>query len=138
MALVDLLEVDKQFESQVIFKRIDFHIDEGERIVIVGRNGSGKSTLMKIVSGEIEPDAGKRIVRQGIRIEMLAQQPVFEAGLTVRESIENELTEIQRNKARYDEVSALLAEDFENKALLEEHAQLTAWLDHHNAWNLAD
>ncbi|WP_456452003.1 ribosomal protection-like ABC-F family protein [Hydrogenimonas sp.] len=138
MALVDLLEVDKQFESQIIFKGIDFHIDEGERIVIVGRNGSGKSTLMKIVSGEIEPDAGKRIVRQGIRIEMLDQQPVFEAGVSVREAIEKELTEIQEKKARYDEVSALLAEDFENKALLEEHAQLTAWLDHHSAWNLDD
>ena len=138
MALVDLLEVDKQFESQIIFQGINFHIDEYERIVIVGRNGSGKSTLMKIVSGDIEPDAGKRIVRQGLKIEMLAQQPVFEAGLTVRDAIENELTEIQEAKKRYEELSTLLAEDFENKALLEEHAQLTAFLDFHNAWNLDD
>ncbi|WP_300367607.1 ATP-binding cassette domain-containing protein, partial [Hydrogenimonas sp.] len=99
MALVDLLEVDKQFESQIIFQSINFHIDEYERIVIVGRNGSGKSTLMKIVSGEIEPDAGKRIVRQGIRIEMLSQQPTFEAGVSVRDAIEKELTEIQEAKA---------------------------------------
>ena len=138
MALVDLLGVDKQFESQIIFKNIDFHIDEGERIVIVGRNGCGKSTLMKIVSGEIEPDSGRRIVRQGIRIEMLAQQPVFEAGLSVREAIEKELTEIQAKKARYEEVANLLAEDYDNKALLQEHAELSAWLDHHNAWNLDD
>ena len=138
MALADLLEVDKQFESQIIFKGINFHIDEYERIVIVGRNGSGKSTLMKIVSGEIEPDAGKRIVRQGLKIEMLTQQPVFEAGLSVREAIENELTEIQEAKKRYDEVCAKLAEDFDNKALLEEHAKLTAFLDFHNAWSFDD
>jgi ATP-binding cassette subfamily F protein uup len=138
MALVDLLEVDKQFESQIIFKGINFHIDEYERIVIVGRNGSGKSTLMKIVSGEIEPDAGKRVVRQGLKIEMLAQQPVFKAGLSVREAIENELTEIQEAKQRYEVISAKLAEDFENKALLEEHSKLTAFLDFHNAWNLDD
>jgi len=138
MALVDLLEVDKQFESQIIFQNINFHIDEYERIVIVGRNGSGKSTLMKIVSGEIEPDAGKRIVRQGLKIEMLAQQPVFEAGLSVREAIENELTEIQEAKERYEVISTKLAEDFDNKALLEEHSKLTAFLDFHNAWNLDD
>ncbi|SFP36065.1 ribosomal protection-like ABC-F family protein [Hydrogenimonas thermophila] len=138
MALVDLLEVDKQFESQIIFQGINFHIDEYERIVIVGRNGSGKSTLMKIVSGEIEPDAGKRIVRQGLKIEMLAQQPVFEAGLSVREAIENELTEIQEAKKRYEVISAKLAEDFDNKSLLEEHSKLSAFLDFHNAWNLDD
>jgi len=138
MALVDLLEVDKQFESQAIFKEINFHIDEYERIVIVGRNGSGKSTLMKIVSGDIEPDAGKRIVRQGLKIEMLTQQPLFEAGLTVRQAIENELTEIKEAKKRYKELSALLAKDFENKRLLEEYAHLTTFLDFHNAWNLDD
>ncbi|NPA28633.1 MAG: ABC-F family ATP-binding cassette domain-containing protein [Epsilonproteobacteria bacterium] len=138
MALVDLLEVDKQFESRVIFKGIDFHIDEYERIVIVGRNGSGKSTLMKIVGGEMEPDGGKRIVRQGIRIEMLSQQPVFEAGVSVREAIEKELTEIQEKKARYDALSLRLAEEYDNEALLKEHAKLTAWIDHHNAWNLDD
>ncbi len=138
MALVDLLDVDKQFESQIIFKGIQFHIDEYERIVIVGRNGSGKSTLMKIVSGDIEPDSGKRIVRQGIKIEMLDQQPVFEAGLSVKEAIERELTEIQEAKRRYEEVSAQLAEDFENRTLLDEHAKLSAFLDYHDAWNLDD
>ncbi len=138
MALVDLLDVDKQFESQIIFKGINFHIDEYERIVIVGRNGSGKSTLMKIVSGEIEPDAGKRVIRQGIRIEMLSQQPVFEAGVSVRDAIEKELTQIQEAKKRFEEISAKLAEDFENRTLLEEHAKLTAFLDYHNAWNLDD
>jgi len=138
MALVDLLDVDKQFENRVIFKGIDFHIDEYERIVIVGRNGSGKSTLMKIVGGEMEPDGGKRIVRQGIRIEMLSQQPVFEAGVSVREAIEKELTEIQEKKARYEALSLRLAEEYDNEALLKEHAQLTAWIDHHNAWNLDD
>ncbi|MCF6200763.1 MAG: ATP-binding cassette domain-containing protein, partial [Hydrogenimonas sp.] len=138
MALIDLLDVDKQFESQIIFKGINFHIDEYERIVIVGRNGSGKSTLMKIVSGEIEPDSGKRIVRQGIRIEMLSQHPNFDAGVTVREAIENELTEIQEAKKRYEEISTQLAEDFENRALLDEHSKLAAFLDYHNAWNLDD
>ncbi len=138
MALVDLLDVDKQFESQIIFQGINFHIDEYERIVIVGRNGSGKSTLMKIVSGEVEPDGGKRIVRQGIRIEMLSQHPVFEPGVSVREAIEKELTQIQEAKERYEEVSSQLSKDFNNKALLEEHSKLTSFLDYHDAWNLDD
>ncbi len=138
MALIDLLEVDKQFESQIILEGINFHIDEYERIVIVGRNGSGKSTLMKIVSGEIEPDSGRRIIKQGIKIKMLSQHPVFEAGVTVKDAIEKELTEIHEAKSRYEEISKKLAKDFQNRTLLNEHAKLTAFLDYHNAWNLDD
>ena len=61
MALVDLLNVSKHYEAQKILENINFHIDEGERVVIVGKNGSGKSTLMKIVHGSLDTDSGERI-----------------------------------------------------------------------------
>ena len=47
MALVDLLNVSKHYEAQKILEGINFHVDEGERIVIVGKNGSGKSTIAR-------------------------------------------------------------------------------------------
>jgi ATP-binding cassette subfamily F protein uup len=138
MALVDLLGVSKHYEAQKILENINFHIDEGERIVIVGKNGSGKSTLMKIVHGSLDTDGGERINRQGIEIKMLSQVPKFDPSHTVREAIEAGLGELKSAKVRFDEISHLLAEEFDNASLLDEQAHLTNFLDHHNAWNLDD
>ncbi len=138
MALVDLLGVSKHYEAQKILENVNFHIDEGERVVIVGKNGSGKSTLMKIVHGSLDADEGERITRQGIEIKMLSQIPKFEPNHTVREAVEAGLGELRTAKVRFDEISALLAEQYDNAALLEEQSRLTNFLDHHNAWNLDD
>ncbi|MDD2781238.1 ribosomal protection-like ABC-F family protein [Sulfuricurvum sp.] len=138
MALVDLLGVSKHYEAQKILENINFHIDEGERIVIVGKNGSGKSTLMKIVHGSLDADGGERINRQGIEIKMLSQVPAFDPSHNVREAIEAGLGELRTAKVRFDEISALLAEQFDNETLLLEQSHLTTFLDHHNAWNLDD
>ncbi|MFZ2891456.1 ribosomal protection-like ABC-F family protein [Sulfuricurvum sp.] len=138
MALVDLLNVSKHYEAQKILENINFHIDEGERVVIVGKNGSGKSTLMKIVHGSLDADEGERINRQGIEIKMLSQVPAFDPSHNVREAIEAGLGELRTAKIRFDEISALLAEQFDNEILLQEQSHLTTFLDHHNAWNLDD
>ena len=64
MALLDLQNISKHYSAQKILTEINFHIDEGERIVIIGKNGSGKSTLMKIVNGTLEFDGGNRIIQK--------------------------------------------------------------------------
>lgn len=138
MALIDLLNISKHYEAQHILTEVNFHVDEGERIVIIGKNGSGKSTLMKIVNGSLEPDDGERIIRQGLEVKMLAQRPEFKDGQSVREAVEDGLEELNEAKRRYEELSLLLAEDFENKTLLTEHEKLSKYIDHHNAWNLDD
>ena len=138
MALVDLLNVSKHYEAQKILENINFHVDEGERIVIIGKNGSGKSTLMKIVDGSLEADAGERISKQGLEIKMLSQRPDFHEGQSVREAVKDGLKELIDAKNRYDELSLQLAEDFENKNIQEEHARLAHYLDHHSAWSLDD
>lgn len=138
MALVDLFNIKKQYDIKLLLDDVDFHLGEGERIAILGQNGCGKSTLMKLVTSEEEPNEGKRVVDQSVQIGMMEQQPHFEADLTVREAIENELTDLQNAKREYEALTKELAEDFENSALLNRHAAVSAYLDHHNAWNLDD
>ncbi len=137
MAYIDLFDIDKNYDVKQIFKGMNFHLEAGERVAIVGQNGSGKSTLMKIALGTEEPDAGKRVIDRSIQIEMLSQQPTFPDGLTTREAIEHELTDLREAKETYDRLSEQLATDYENKTLLEAHAQAAAYLDHHNAWDLS-
>ena len=138
MALLDLIEVSKAYEAQKVLCKIDFHINEGERIAIIGKNGGGKSTLMKICEGSLEFDEGRRVVQQNIKIEMLSQNPSFKENITVKEAIEAELDELKQKRERFEKVSALLAKDFENKELLKEHEELQKFLDSKNAWNLDD
>ena len=138
MALIDLHGIYKNYEAQRILENVDFHVDEGERIVIVGKNGSGKSTLMKIVAGTLEYDEGERITRQGLQVKMLAQVPRFEPGHSVREAIEHGLGELKEALARFDALSIEMADKFDDPQLIKEHTELSAYLDHHSAWNLDD
>jgi len=138
VALVDLFNIKKQYDIKLLLNDVDFHLNEGERVTIVGQNGCGKSTLMKIIIGEEEPTEGKRVVNSAIHIEMLSQQPHFDPGLSVREAILNELTELKEAKDEYDMLSLKVADDFGNKELLRKLDKISSFLDHHNAWNLDD
>jgi len=138
MALIDLFDIKKQYDIKRLLDGVDFHLNAGERIAIIGQNGCGKSTLMKIALGTEEPSEGKRVVGNHIHIEMLSQQPHFDPALHVRDAILNELTELKEAQETHARLSAEVAQDFENKALLEKLEEISAYLDHHNAWNLDD
>jgi ATP-binding cassette subfamily F protein uup len=138
LALIDLFNVKKQYDIKLLLDDVDFHLSEGERLTIIGKNGCGKSTLMKIITGEEEPTEGKRVINQSIQVEMLSQQPHFKEGLNVREAIENELTQLQEARASYKSLTEQLATNFDDKKLQKKLELATAYLDHHNAWNLDD
>jgi len=138
MALLDLIGVSKSYETKNILIDVNFSIALGERIAIIGKNGGGKSTLMKIAQGELAFDDGRRIVQSNIKVEMLDQSPSFESGISVKDAVENELSDLKDAKDEYDAISIKLESDFENEELLKKHAKLGSYLDHHNAWSLED
>ena len=137
MAYIDLYDISKKYDIKEIFKGMDFHLKEGERVAIVGQNGVGKSTLMKIVYGTEEPDSGKRVVDKSVEIGLLAQQPKFSETVSVKEAIESELKELKEAQKRYNFISQEIAKNPNDKTLLNEHSKLSAFLDHHNAWDLS-
>jgi ATP-binding cassette subfamily F protein uup len=58
MALVNLLDVNLSFGGPHVLKDVNFQVDPGERVCLLGRNGAGKSTLMKVITGAMKPDTG--------------------------------------------------------------------------------
>jgi ATP-binding cassette subfamily F protein uup len=136
MALIDLQKINKQYDIKVILKDVDFTLLEGQRVSIIGQNGQGKSTLMKVITGVVEPDSGDIAIDKSLKIEMLDQQPKFKEGVTVRTAIEEQLLDLKAAGREYDEITLKLSEDYENKELINRHAQLTTYLDHHNAWDI--
>ncbi|WDL69813.1 ABC-F family ATP-binding cassette domain-containing protein [Helicobacter winghamensis] len=136
MANISLQNVSKQYDYKAILQDVSLHIEENERVAIVGRNGAGKSTLLKILSGELESDDGIRILEGNLELKHLIQKPDFKAGQTTKEAIIEALSEQNFAKKRYLEVGKMLENAPNDKMLLEEYAKLTSFLDHHNAWDM--
>ena len=136
MALIDLIDVSKKFGANEILNSVSLSVNENEKIAIIGKNGSGKSTLMKIISGEVAADSGRRIVQSLISVEMLAQNPNFNATFSVRDALNNELKEIFDAISDYEKSGILLANDPENKEILKEQERLLKFIEAKDGWNI--
>lgn len=92
MALIlNAKELTKAFGTAPLFDEISFTCEEGERIGLIGPNASGKSTLLKILAGEMLPDSGEVAFRKKARMAYVAQDSIFERGVTIRERMEQAL-----------------------------------------------
>ncbi|WP_166355868.1 ABC-F family ATP-binding cassette domain-containing protein [Phytoactinopolyspora limicola] len=76
-----------EYPTRVVFESVTLGIDEGDRIGIVGRNGDGKSSLMGMLSGRVEPNAGRVTRRSGVRFGVLDQRDDLNPEETVGRAI---------------------------------------------------
>jgi len=100
--LVKLENVYKALGGKEILKDINFRVDEGEILAIVGFSGAGKSTILKIICGLLEPDAGKVFVCNE-EIGMAFQYSALFDSLTVFENVAFPLIERKDLKEKYNE-----------------------------------
>jgi ATP-binding cassette subfamily F protein uup len=68
-----------------LFRGLDVHIGERDRLALIGRNGAGKTTLLKLLAGRIDSDEGRRTIVPGTRVVMLEQDPDVSAFATLRD-----------------------------------------------------
>ncbi len=84
--LIDLERVSVLAADRPLFTDLSLTVHHGDRIGVVGINGTGKSTLLRVMTGDIAPDAGVVRRGRGVRVGALTQQPDLPA-TTVREII---------------------------------------------------
>lgn len=87
MIVFSASNLTKVYGTDVIIKGVDFHVNEGDRIGLVGRNGAGKTTLLNMITGELTPDDGQLYMPSGLRIGYLKQRDNFNGNNTVLEEI---------------------------------------------------
>ena len=76
-----------EYPTTVVFGSVTVGIGEGDRIGVVGRNGDGKSSLLALLSGRLQPDAGRVTVRSGVRIGVLDQTDTLDQSLTIAQAV---------------------------------------------------
>lgn len=117
--------INKSFTTDVILNDISFHINDNEKVAIVGVNGSGKSTLIKIIMNELEADSGEVIIRKDISIGYLAQNQEYNSDKSIIEEMHNAKPEIKELARRLDSLAAQMenTEDARLEPLIKQYDQ---------------
>ncbi|MBW3697046.1 energy-dependent translational throttle protein EttA [Vibrio sp. T187] len=120
-----------------ILKDISLSFFPGAKIGVLGLNGSGKSTLLRIMAGIDTDIDGEARAQQGLNVGYLPQEPVLDESKTVREIVEEAVSDVAGALTRLDAVYAAYAEegaDFD--ALAKEQGELEALIQAKDGHNL--
>ena len=79
--------ISKAFVENQVLKNVSFHIEDHEKVAIVGINGAGKTTLLRIIVGEMTPDDGQVVLAKDKTLGYLAQNSTVDTSHTIYEEL---------------------------------------------------
>jgi ATP-binding cassette subfamily F protein 3 len=117
--MIDLSNISVQFSGRYLFRDVNYKINSGDKISLVGANGSGKTTLLKIINGELLPESGKILKQKGISVGYLPQEHITHSGRTLMEEAKSALSDIVSLQKKENELTSELS----NEELSEEERE---------------
>ena len=129
--LLTAQDLSLAFGWRPLLDHVNFSLESGERVALLGRNGEGKSTLLNVLRGAQTPDDGSLRISEGVHIAYLPQDPPAADARTVREVVRDGLAETAALVERYQ---TLLAAHDEHDA--DELARLEAAVAAADGWQL--
>jgi ATP-binding cassette subfamily F protein uup len=115
MNLISAKDLSKHFGEKILFEQISFGLHKGDKIALIAENGTGKSSLLKILAGKDVPDEGSVVLRDGIRIAFLEQDPELDESLTINELIKEGNSGILSIIREYEKALEEQTDDFNDK-----------------------
>ena len=135
MPYISLNKASLAFGHVALLDEVDFQLEEGERVGLIGRNGGGKSSMLKALAGEAALDDGIVWRAPGARVCYVSQEPVLHAEATVFDEVARGLGELHEIISKYHHLSHQLSEpDADFDALLAAMEPLQTQLEAQNGW----
>lgn len=129
MAILSVRNLSKFFIYDPVFKGVNFHIEEGEKIGLIGNNGSGKTTLLNVLYGEMQPDDGEIYFQKDVNPNYLKQYTKISSDKSILDEcleifchifdMENEMRNLEM------EISKITKESPDANKLLESYGRLS-------------
>lgn len=118
MIVLSASNLTKVYGTDVIIKGVDFHVNDGDRIGLVGRNGAGKTTLLNMITGELSPDEGQLFIPNNLRIGYLKQRDQFNSEGTVLSEIHAIFVPLKKLEEEIAKTADMVAENPHDERLL--------------------
>src|ERR1700743_3369654 len=130
-------KVRKALGDKVILDNVTLSFLPGAKIGVVGPNGAGKSTVLKIMAGLEQASNGDALLAPGASVGVLAQEPQLDETKTVRENVEDAVSEVRGWLSEFEQVSAAMGEpDADFDTLLTKQGDLMEKIEHAEGWEL--
>jgi ATP-binding cassette subfamily F protein uup len=135
VSLLTLDSISVAFGHVALLDAADLQVDPGERVAVIGRNGTGKSTLLRVLSGELIPDAGSIWRAPGLRIARLVQDAEASTPQSVFDAVSEGLGDLGDLVAAYHHAAVAVADHGTPRALAE-LGRLQHELEERDGWSL--
>jgi sulfate-transporting ATPase len=137
--IYSMVGVSKFYDKKAVLKDIYLSYFYGAKIGVIGLNGSGKSSLLRILAGIDKDINGETVISPGYTVGYLEQEPLIDDSRTVREVVEEAVTETVALLKEFDEINAKFGEEMSDEdmdKLLTRQGEVQEKLDHQDAWDL--
>lgn len=132
MPLLSLTNLSLAYGLNPLLQEVNFQIDKGERVCLVGRNGTGKSTLFKIITQQAEPDEGAAWRQDGLRVAYLEQEVPTDSSQSIYEVVASGLGEMGQLLSDYHNA---IHHTGDNEVSLDVLTDLQHRIDTNDGWN---
>ncbi len=137
MTILTLSNVSLAYGHNPLLKQVNFQIETGERVCLVGRNGTGKSTLFRVIENSTQADDGDIWRKDTLRVSHLLQQVPQNIAITIYEFVAAGLGKLGQILAEYHSIvqqSSLCEENLD--ASLDKMSKLQHQIDVLDGWNI--
>nr|WP_294867417.1 ATP-binding cassette domain-containing protein [uncultured Pseudogulbenkiania sp.] len=135
MALITVDKACLAFGHNALLDKVDFVLEPGEVVGLIGRNGAGKSSLLKGIAGTVALDDGRINIKGDVRVAYVPQEPEFNPGHTVFEAVAEGLGDLKALLTDYHKATQALTDPAaDHEALLADMEHIQHELEARNGW----
>ena len=125
MSLLNITNLSLILSQKEIFKDLNFQVENGDRIGLIGPNGSGKTTLLRIIANEMRPDSGEVVLTGGSRLGYLTQDVGEILTGPLLQSIVDSVPGRKKSREEIRKIEARLEEDTQGEEQVKLAERLT-------------